>query len=171
MGDRAGEAVIVEGLETSTYSHDGARLKLVTVYMQTYCHACKKTGFICPSGPRLPGTAENGKLWALSGDINICDCKPAPVFWAQRNMTMRLTGEDIAHLSMSSAASLDERSARHEFNEKFVLLDESGVPVAFTAYAVERESGHVEHGVSDADGHTHVLAQTQSAERVKIYVE
>lgn len=171
MGDKAADAVIVEGLDNATYSHDGPRLKLATVYMQTYCHACKKAGFIGPSGPRLSGTAENGKLWALSGDINICDCKPAPVFWAQRNMTMRLTGEDIARSSMPSGGSQDETPAHDEFDERFVLVDESGIPFAFTAYAVERETGKIEHGVSDAQGYTHVLVQTQSAERVKIYVE
>jgi len=54
---------------------------------------------------------------------------------------------------------------------KFVLLDESGIPAAFRIYAVERETGTIEHGVSDAQGHTHVLVQTQTAERVRIYVE
>jgi hypothetical protein len=62
-------------------------------------------------------------------------------------------------------------SDRQEFNEKFVLLDESGIPAAFRIYAVERETGTIEHGVSDAQGHTHVLVQTQTAERVRIYVE
>ena len=42
MGDKAADAVIVEGLDNATYSHDGPRLKLATAYMQTYRHACKK---------------------------------------------------------------------------------------------------------------------------------
>ena len=72
---------------------------------------------------------------------------------------------------MPSGGSQDETPAHDEFDERFVLVDESGIPFAFTAYAVERETGKIEHGVSDAQGHTHVLVQTQSAERVKIYVE
>ena len=87
-------------------------------------------------------------------------------------MTMRPTGEDIARSSMPSGGSQDETPAHDEFDEECSkLVDESGIPFAFTAYAVERETGKIEHGVSDAQGHTHVLVQTQSAERVKIYVE
>jgi len=41
-GDRAGGAVIVEGLPTSTYQGaDGVRVELSTVYMKTWCDACK----------------------------------------------------------------------------------------------------------------------------------
>ena len=46
MGDKAADAVIVEGLDNATYSHDGPRLKLATVYMQTYCHACKRPALL-----------------------------------------------------------------------------------------------------------------------------
>ena len=92
-GDKADEAVITEGLPGNTYSEGEAELELATVYMKTYCHTCKKEGFICPSGPRLPGTTENGKMWALSGDINICNCDPHPVFDATRNYTMTMDGE------------------------------------------------------------------------------
>ena len=171
-GDRAGEAVIIEGLPTSTYQdNDGRRVELATVYMRTYCHACKKEGFICPSGPRLDSRAENGQEHALSGNINMCGYQPPPIFWAQREMTQTVTGEDIARMSASFAGSKDETPVQDEFNDKFVLLDESGMPAAFRAYAVERETGTIEYGVSDAHGHTHVLVQTQAAERVRIYVE
>jgi hypothetical protein len=171
-GDRAGEAVIIEGLPTSIYQgNDGHCVELATVYMQTYCRACKQSGLIAPSGPRLGSRAENGKEHALSGDVNICGCQPPPIFWAQRNMTETITSADIARMNVPFADSRYGSSDRQEFNEKFVLLDESGIPAAFRIYAVERETGTIEHGVSDAQGHTHVLVQTQTAERVRIYVE
>lgn len=96
-GDKAGGAVIIEGLDTSTYQDDttGRYLRMATANMRTYCSACKKVGFVCLVGPRLSDIAENGEESALSGDINICDCIPAPVFFAQRNMTMDINSEDV----------------------------------------------------------------------------
>lgn len=100
-GDKAGNAVIIEGLPNCLHKEEnGSNVRLATVGMSTYCHACRKTGSIAASGPRRLGTAWNGKDWALSGDINICDCDPAPVFSAQRNMTMLLTSEEIARSSV-----------------------------------------------------------------------
>ncbi|CAH2812350.1 MAG: hypothetical protein CBCREVIR_3097 [Candidatus Burkholderia crenata] len=97
-GDKAGAAVIIEGLDTSTYQDDitGRHLRMATANMRTYCSACKKVGFVCLVGLRLSDIAENGQESALSGDINICDCKPAPVFFAQRNMTMFINSEEAS---------------------------------------------------------------------------
>lgn len=45
-GDKAGNAVIIEGLDTSTYQDEitGRDLRMATVNMKTYCHSCKKIG-------------------------------------------------------------------------------------------------------------------------------
>src|SRR5215470_16057362 len=97
-GDRAGSAVITEGLESVTCSNPPPRVNIATLYMKTYCTACKREGFIAPKGPRWPGTGPNGKPWALSGDINVCGCTPPPVFYAERGMKMTFTSEHIATL-------------------------------------------------------------------------
>jgi hypothetical protein len=47
---------------------------------------------------------------------------------------------------------------------------ETGQPIPHAEYAVRRESGAIEHGTSDADGHTHLLSATASAELIEIYV-
>ena len=79
-GDRGGSATITEGLEHVTCSNPPPPVQIATLYMRTYCTACKQDGFIAPKGPRLPGTGPNGKPWALSGDINVCRMQSATHF-------------------------------------------------------------------------------------------
>ncbi|WP_230939828.1 hypothetical protein [Burkholderia territorii] len=102
-GDRAGNAVITEGLDNVTCSNPPPRVNIATLYMKTYCAACKREGFVAPKGPRRPGTAPNGKPWALSGDINICGCNPPPVFHAERGMKMIFTSPEAATLPGGSS--------------------------------------------------------------------
>ncbi|TGN99310.1 hypothetical protein [Burkholderia sp. USMB20] len=97
-GDQGGSASITEGLEHVTCSNPPPRVHIATLYMKTYCAACKQEGFIAPAGPRWPGTGPNGKPWALSGDINVCGCNPPPVFYAERGMSMSFTAEEAATL-------------------------------------------------------------------------
>lgn len=91
-GDRGGSATIIEGLDSVTCSNPPPLVHIATLGMKTYCTACKSEGVIAPSGPRHPGTGPNGEGWALSGDINLCGCSPAPVFRAERNMAQIFTG-------------------------------------------------------------------------------
>jgi type VI secretion system secreted protein VgrG len=51
-----------------------------------------------------------------------------------------------------------------------LLDDETGAPAAFVEYAVERENGSVEHGVTNEKGETHILSATTRPEKIKIYV-
>jgi hypothetical protein len=161
-GDKTGSAMIVEGLETSSYSHDGPQKQLATVYMKTYCQACKKAGFICPAGPRWPGTAQNGQLWALSGDINICDCKPPPVFFAQRNMTMTMSGDDVARMSSprpANAANVATPADKGGYGKRFLLTDSNtGKRLANREFIVSVD-GVRQAGRTDANGYAHVDAQ------------
>jgi type VI secretion system secreted protein VgrG len=57
------------------------------------------------------------------------------------------------------------------FNDRFVLLDdETGEPVALTEYAVEREDGRIEHGVTNERGETHLVSASTAPEKIKIYI-
>lgn len=80
-------------------------------------------------------------------------------------------GADIGVRGRAEKASTaDEASASH-YDDRFVLLDEaSGEPLAYTEYAIRRASGAIEHGTTDAKGHTHLLTATATAEVVDIYV-
>jgi uncharacterized Zn-binding protein involved in type VI secretion len=70
-----------------------------------------------------------------------------------------------------SAAS-EEASEKHaSFDDHFVLVDAgSGEILTQVEYAIVRASGSVEHGVSDANGKTHMLSSTAKAEDIDIYV-
>lgn len=107
-GDRGGSATITEGLEFVTCSNPPPRVQIATLYMKTYCTACKREGFIAPAGPRLPGTAPNGQQWALSGDINACGCSPPPVFHAERSMKMIVTSHEAAEPVKSRRVPMSE---------------------------------------------------------------
>nr|WP_242431874.1 hypothetical protein [Burkholderia ambifaria] len=131
-GDRAGEAVIVEGLDTVTCSNPPPRVHIATLDMKTYCTACKREGYIAPQGPRWPGTGPNGKQWALSGDMNVCGCNPSPIFYAERGMRMIFTAGETAALngrkSDAAVRSFARSAAVHD--EQFTLLDDSRRPLA-----------------------------------------
>lgn len=124
-GDRGGEAVIIEGLEFVTCSNPPPAVQIATLGMKTWCSACKQAGYIAPRGPRRPGTAPNGKQWALSGDINICGCKPAPVFYParERHMTMSFTAEEAAELMAPPATKVAHTSAPVRHWISFVLKE------------------------------------------------
>lgn len=175
-GDRAGSAVIIEGLENVTCSNPPPTVQLSTLYMKTYCTACKREGFIGPKGPRHPGTGPNGKPWALSGDINVCGCNPPPVFYAVRNMRMTFTSEELGRMSAPLASAHmrqhEDGSMKAEHADRYTLIDQtSGKPIVNTAYAIKRVSGVIEHGTTDAAGHTHLLSVVAQAEAVEIYLE
>ncbi|AXA90611.1 PAAR domain-containing protein [Massilia sp. YMA4] len=58
-----------------------------------------------------------------------------------------------------------------QYDDRYVLVGASdGEPLAHTDYAIEREDGSIEHGTTDAEGHTHLLKQTLEQEHVRIYL-
>ncbi len=68
-GDRAGSATITEGLEHVTCSNPPPRVQIATLYMKTWCPACKREGYIAPTGPRQPARvrmANSGRSAATS---------------------------------------------------------------------------------------------------------
>ncbi|MEW6759588.1 MAG: PAAR domain-containing protein [Pseudomonadota bacterium] len=67
--------------------------------------------------------------------------------------------------------SAAEQSTQYLFDDKFILQDaETGLPLTQTEYAIRRESGQIEHGVSDTQGRTHLLSATAQAEQIEIFV-
>jgi hypothetical protein len=149
-GDRAGAAVIVEGLPTSTYQGaDGVCVELATVYMKTRCDACKKDGYISPRGPRHAGTAENGQQHALSGDVNACGCNPPPVFHAVRTMSEIIGNGDIAQMSAAVARFSTNDSPENEWHWIGFSLRDEGRYEGMHCVA-HFADGSIETGVFDA---------------------
>lgn len=74
-------------------------------------------------------------------------------------------------ISASSDSELKLQETSCLFDDKFILQDaDTGKPLAHTEYAIRRESGEIEHGVSDSQGRTHLLSATASAEQIEIFV-
>lgn len=129
VGDRVGEAVITDGSPSVTCANPPPCVNISTLYMKTWCNACKKEG-CTPRGPRWPSTGPNGQQWALSGDINMCDCLPPPAFYAERNMTMNFTSEQAATLTGGTVATPAANVANDAFDQHFRLTDEhTGKPI------------------------------------------
>jgi len=175
-GDRAGSAVIIEGLPAVTCSNPPPSVEIATLDMKTWCAACNQEGFIAPKGPRWPGTGPNGKRWALSGDINVCGCNPSPTFYAERGMSMSFTSEEAARLtapparatagtpSASPSPSADE--PRHV--QRFFIWDSvTGEPLPDCGF-VANVGGVRRSGKTDREGYATV--STDGAQKVEIHV-
>lgn len=167
-GDRAGSATIIEGLPDCTCSDPLPRVEIATLYMKTWCQACGREGFIAPEGPRWPGTASNGKPWALSGDINVCGCSPSPVFYAERGMKMSFTAEQVIAL-VDPAISVRRSGAPASgaipsFDQHFRFVDESGNPVAGIRVYLTDVNGQISQITTDGDGRTPIMAGSDGQE-------
>lgn len=126
----------------------------------TYCPACKGEFAIKPDGN---GARHQGRAYAYHNDLTECGA--------------RLITSLESNKSASSSIEKDEGEKEKKnvfdraFDDRFVLLnDETGEPAAFIEYALERENGSVEHGITNERGETHLLSTKAAPENVKIYV-
>lgn len=145
------------------------------------CPKCKGT---FPIVEGAPTTTFYGKGVALAGMRTACG---AVLIASQFTDTVEFgrgaapannTGEapNIAVVIPAASSSVNAamsaaKASMNQFDDKFVLVDAvTGDPIPYTEYAIRRESGEIEHGTSDAEGHTHLLSSTASAEVIEIYV-
>lgn len=155
VGDKAGHAVITEGLPSVTYSNPPPSVHIATLGMKTWCDACKQEGHIAPRGPRWAGTGPNGRQWALSGDINICSCAPPPVFYAERNMEQVFTREEAAAQIASNATETSALIPADILDQHFYLIDEkTRRPLKGVPYRIVTSDGDLYEGCTDAQGRT-----------------
>ncbi len=145
------------------------------------CPKCKGT---YPIVEGVPTTTFYGKGVALAGMRTACG---AVLIASQFTDTVEFgrgatpannTGEApkiavVTPVTSSSvnAATAAGKASMNQFDDKFILVDaDTGKPIPHTEYAIRRGSGEIEHGTSDAEGHTHLLSSTTSAEVIDIYV-
>jgi uncharacterized Zn-binding protein involved in type VI secretion len=126
----------------------------------TYCPKCKGQFAIKPDGN---GAKHQGRAYAYHGDVTECG--------ARLFTSLQPTPSSNSSLSESEAKQAKADLPDPVFDDRFVLLDdETGEPAAFTEYAVERENGTIEHGVTNERGETHVVSATTRPEKIKIYI-
>ncbi len=138
------------------------------------CPVCKTTARIVCVGPRIPEIL-NRKNVALDSDLCNCRCNPQPRLLTRQALRCQVIKDSGRALSnpLDLLRGEDPR-AREDvvYSEKFVLVDdECGTPLANREYAVVRASGHLEFGVADDSGQTHLLSATAAAECVEIYAQ
>jgi uncharacterized Zn-binding protein involved in type VI secretion len=146
---------------------------------------CPKCKGIFPIVEGAPTTTFYGKGVALAGMHTACG---AVLIASQFTDVVECgSGSSAAKTSQRAAASpaaperLDRgdgapvtappESSEISFDDKFILINaETSAPMAHTEYAIRRESGELEYGTTDANGHTHLLSATADAEVIEIYV-
>lgn len=125
----------------------------------TYCPQCKGQFAIKPDGK---GAKHDGRAYAYHGDLAECGA---------RLMTSLEPTHSNGSFLVKNKGEPRQGLPDLAFDDRFVLLDEeTGEPAAFTEYAVERENGNIEHGVTNERGETHVVSATTGPETVKIYI-
>ena len=142
---------------------------------KAYCEKCNSTGIIVDGAGvdnnlRMIDLENGGRRQAVSGDYVRCKCPEHPRIIARfgRSWFMEDGGgaSAVAGTQMGIAGSVSPI----DYDEKFQLLDtHTGEPLANAEYAIERANGDVEHGVTNANGYTHRLSMTDSAEEINIY--
>jgi hypothetical protein len=119
-----------------------------------------------------PTMIVDGEAVALDGHKTSCGA----VLISSQRATTKEYGSSAATNANSFASFFspyvaEEDDVRMKFNDKYQLFDEiTNQPMADTEYAVICESGDVEHGTSDTNGHTHLLSSIINSEPVKIYI-
>jgi uncharacterized Zn-binding protein involved in type VI secretion len=126
----------------------------------TYCPKCKGKFAITPDGK---GARHQGRSYAYHGDLTECG--------ARLITSLQPTHSNPSPHSQSKDEQVSDPAPAPRFDDRFVILDdETCEPAAFTEYAIERENGSIEHGVTNERGETHQVSGTCKPENVKIYV-
>ena len=176
--ERGGEILPYSG-PVFTFGDAGHQVALIG--KTAFCHACKSTGTIAKAGgpTRLNFMGET----AADGDIVLCRCSTPPKIvaalsgesWCDDDVEAKGICESPA-FGASSAAAFESQisntasSELNEFNDRYVLRDQRGEPISGAAYAMEREDGEFEYGVTDQQGHTHLLSSTAAKENINVYL-
>jgi uncharacterized protein (DUF2345 family) len=120
---------------------------------------------------------------AADGDIVLCRCSTPPKIvaalsgesWCDDDIETKGTCESPVFGATSAAAFASQisdtaSSELNEFNDRYVLRDQRGEPISGAAYAMERTNGEFEYGVTDQQGHTHLLSSTAAKENINVYL-
>lgn len=166
---------ITSGASTSTggrviAASSNGSINGVTIALEEdviFCPACKSEGKIKCIGPRIPETW-NGKNVALENDLCFCSCPNPPHLVPNQSVRYQTISDTAARSTQAAgmAAGTDTM-----FDDRYILIDEdSGEPFPNTEYALKRQSGKIEFGTTNADGHTHIIATLAAAESIDIFL-
>lgn len=167
-----GKAVIRMGDPTSHGGHVTGAFSNLMVYGKAaagighpgYCPLCKTTFTIVAGAGNY---SFMGKNVAVEGMQTSCG---ATLIATQHQFTVDdKPGENIVMTSLATMGNTG--GSAQEFNDKYIIKGHDGTPLANTEYALSVDGGEPEHGVTDASGHTHLLASVAEQHHIDIYLE
>ncbi|WP_230380776.1 PAAR domain-containing protein [Burkholderia ubonensis] len=175
--ERGGEILPYSG-PVFTFGDAGRQVALIG--KTAFCEACKSTGIIAKAGgpKRLNFMGET----AADGDIVLCRCVTPPKIVAEHSGESWCDDEvetcgvcdnsvrGIGAFASDSQASTAESNAMEQFDDRFVLRNTVGQPINCAHYAIQRGTGELEYGVTDEQGHTHLLSSTATQENINVYL-
>ena len=143
-----------------------------------YCRKCKKE-FVIIEG--VENVTYMGRNVAVEGMRTSCG---AILIASQSEATIDVPTGSATHSRVTSSngaadsvivktavRAASQPAQNTKYNERFILLDDAtNEPLAKRQYAIQRESGAIEYGTTDAAGYTITLSLTDAAEEVHIYV-
>lgn len=140
-------ARVTEGEPTAT--HHGTPIAYIGAAL--YCPACKSTGIIVASGPRL-SMSFRGKQVALENDLGMCKCKPTPRLIASQSTMSQ--SKDANTLAAQGYAPSGASLLRHH-DEQITLRDcSTRRALANVRYRIKDGSGVIASGMTDSNGRT-----------------
>jgi uncharacterized Zn-binding protein involved in type VI secretion len=137
------------------------------------CPACRSIGKIVCVGPRHT-EVHDGKPVALDKDLCLCKCRIPPILITNQILRAQVFEEAEFALSATPIISQicpDVDTPPDRYDELYILRGISGKPISGRSYAIRRANGEIEHGVTDKEGHTHLLTATATSEQVQVYME
>jgi uncharacterized Zn-binding protein involved in type VI secretion len=124
------------------------------------CPACGIRGVIKCVLPRISDTLD-GKEYALSDDLCVCNCNPAPKLIADQDYYYQI----FALASVESAEQAAARKASTNATEELMplrFLDEAtGQPHSHRRYRIELTGGGILEGTTDANGLSNALTKAE----------
>lgn len=142
---------------------------------KAYCEKCNSTGIIIggagvDNNQRLIDLEDGGRRQAVGGDYVRCKCPEHPPVVARYGRSWFMEDGGGASTVAGTHMEIAGTVSPVDYDEKFQPLDtHTDEPLANAEYAIERANSDVEHGVTDANGYTHRLSMTDSAEKINIY--
>jgi uncharacterized Zn-binding protein involved in type VI secretion len=132
------------------------------------CPKCHSMGQIVCDGPRWSFTGQDGRQAALSGDICLCKCNPAPRLVAsQTSMSMHMDASPGIGTGAGQGATA-QSTLPHD--EQFLLRDKAtGKTLGNVPYRVQTASGNVISGVTDGNSRTQRI-RTDAAEQLVFHL-
>jgi uncharacterized Zn-binding protein involved in type VI secretion len=130
------------------------------------CGNCKGVFKIFGTGE---GMSEKGRAVVVDGDRVLCPCmKNRVIVGSNPGIFITVPPGPSGKAEVKTCEAVAHRTIC--FDDRFVLKDSTGKPLVNLAYAIQRETGDVEYGKTDPDGHTHLLSSTALKENINVYL-